>query len=125
MGYNRVMLFEFFGWWYGQGWIESWKRAQHWVDLVRLQFSIPVLLRTLFSPWRQIVSLPGRSLEERFRSALDNLVSRFIGFLVRLLVLFTALLLMVVVGLIGLVIAIIWPLIPLAFAYGVFRSITG
>jgi len=78
------MLFEFFTWWYGRGWINAWQWPLEWVNKVQMEFSIPVLLHTLFSPWRQIISLPGRSLEERFRAAVDNLISRCVGFFARL-----------------------------------------
>ena len=119
------MFFEFFAWWYGQGWIDAWMRARQWVTKVQMGFSIPVLLRTLLSPWRQIVSLPGRSIDERFRAVIDNLVSRCVGFIVRLMVLVSAVLMMVVVGLAGLAVAIAWPFIPLAFIYCAYRSVRG
>jgi hypothetical protein len=88
-------------------------------------FSTGVLLRTLFSPWKQIVTLPGRSIGEKFRAAVDNLISRTIGFFVRLLALLAASILMVVAGAIGIVTALVWPLFPIALPYLLYRSIRG
>jgi hypothetical protein len=119
------MFFEFFAWWYGRGWINAWLRAGRWVTKVQMEFSIPVLLRTLFSPWRQIVSLPGRTIDQRFRAALDNFISRCVGFFVRLIVLVCAVLIMTIVGLAGLIVAIAWPFVPVAFIYFVYRSLLG
>jgi len=117
------MFFEFFTWWYGKGWLEAWLRIRQWITKVQLEFSIPVLLHTLFSPWKQIISFPGRSLGDKFRAALDNLVSRCVGFMVRLMVLITAVLLTVVAGLLGLVIAIAWPFVPAAFIFCLYGAL--
>jgi len=75
-------------------------------------FSVDVLIKTLFSPWKRIISLPGRSLDEKFRAAIDNLVSRVIGFMVRILVLIAAVIIMIVTLAVGVALAILWPLIP-------------
>jgi hypothetical protein len=106
------MFFEFFAWWYGPGWLQAWRDSLVWADRVQRAFSVDVLLKTLFSPWKRIVSLPGRSLDEKFRAAVDNLVSRIIGFFVRVIVLMAAFVMMAVSLLAGIVLAILWPLIP-------------
>ena len=125
MRYNGVMLFEFFAWWYGRGWLEAWRTARRWVVRVQMEFSAPVLLRTLFSPWKQIVTLPGHSPGDKLRAMLDNLVSRCIGFIVRFLALISALVMMILAGLAGLVVAVAWPVVPLAAVYLLFRSLAG
>lgn len=119
------MFVEFVSWWYGRGWLEAWKTAGSWVKKVQLTFSIPLLVRTLFSPWKQIISMPGRSIEAKFRAVIDNLVSRTIGFFVRLFALLAAGVIMLFAAIIGFVVAILWPTIPIIFLYCAFRSITG
>ncbi|OGL24441.1 hypothetical protein A2884_00995 [Candidatus Saccharibacteria bacterium RIFCSPHIGHO2_01_FULL_48_12] len=106
------MLFELVVWWYGSGWVGAWKDCFSWVKKVQRFFSIDVLLGSLFAPWKRIVSIPGRSLDEKFRAAIDNLVSRVIGFCVRFLVLIVAVIMVTVAGVAGIVMAIIWPLVP-------------
>ena len=106
------MLFEFFVWWYGPGWLQAWKNSTLWVKNVSQAFSVDVLLKTLFAPWKRIVSLPGRSLDEKFRAMIDNLVSRVIGFAVRIIVLIAALVMIATTAVAGLALAVLWPLIP-------------
>lgn len=106
------MLLEFFFWWYGSGWKKAWRDCFLWVRNVQAAFSIDVLLKTLFSPWKRIVTLPGRSIDEKMRALVDNLVSRVIGFFVRSIVLVVALVMVVCTAVAGLAVAILWPLLP-------------
>ena len=106
------MLLELVVWWYGSGWVEAWKDCFSWVKKVQHFFSIDVLLGSLFAPWKRIVSIPGRSLDEKFRAAIDNLVSRVIGFCVRIIVLTTAVVMIVVAAVVGVTLATLWPLVP-------------
>lgn len=119
------MLFEFLRWWYGPGWADAWKRAGFLVVGTERAFSTKVLLKTLFSPWKQIVFLPGRSLDEKFRAAIDNLISRTVGFFARLTALTAALVLGILSAILGFASAIAWPFLPPAFIYLIFRGITG
>lgn len=118
------MLFELFFWWYGKGWIEAWLTARDWVSRVQLEFSIPELLKNLFSPWKQIVSFGGSSVGEKFRAAVDNLISRVIGFFVRIIVLLCAAILLILTAVIGLARAIVWPLLPPAVIYLVIKGLS-
>jgi len=119
------MFFELFKWWYGSGWLEAWRGVPGSTKRIGQEFSIPLLLKNLFAPWKQIISIPGRSIDEKFRAAIDNLVSRTIGFFVRFLTLITA---TVVIGLsaaISLVIALVWPLVPVGVIYFLIRAVVG
>ncbi len=107
-----MLLLEFFIWWYGPGWKQAWRNSYKWVNSVLLAFSLDVLLKTLFSPWKRIVSTPGRGLDEKMRAMVDNLVSRVIGFIVRTIVLISAVVILVVTAVVGLTMAVIWPLLP-------------
>lgn len=107
-----MLALSFFQWWYGPGWsrfISSWS---HDVRRIWLGFSGPLLLRTLFSPWRRIITAGGGSFDQRMRAAVDNTVSRFVGLLARTTVVFAA------VTLIGLrtaaaaVQTVAWPVLP-------------
>ncbi len=109
-----MLLTSFFSWWYGAGWRSVAASFSPRIQGVLAGFSVPQLLRTMFAPWRRIITYPGRSLEERFRAWGDNLFSRAIGFVVRVFVLMAA---FVTVGLVALLTAlqlIIWPLLPFA-----------
>lgn len=120
-----MLLVEFFKWWYGSGWLEAWHDVSRSVKKAGLEFSIPVLLGNLFAPWKQIISVPGRSIDEKFRAVLDNLVSRIIGFFVRFLTLITAVVVISLSAVLSLVMALAWPLLPLSAVYFLIRAITG
>lgn len=77
-------------------------------------FSVSQLARTLFEPWRRIVTYPGASLAEKFKAWGDNAVSRAVGFTVRAGVLVAAFLTLVTIAVITIVEIIVWPLLPLA-----------
>lgn len=119
------MFVAFIRWWYGPGWSRALRAVVTWTASVERSFSIGILFTTLFSPWKQIISLPGKSLDAKFRALVDNFVSRVIGFFVRFIVLLTALFLTAVAGVFGLISAIIWPLLPVGVIYFLIRGIIG
>src|SRR5579871_2347693 len=100
------MLLDLLMWWYGEGWLAAWRAVPRNIKKVMLTFTLPVLVRTLFSPWKRIISPGGRSLEEKFQAMMDNLFSRVIGFFVRLGVLMMAAVMIIVAGVLGLAIAV-------------------
>ena len=121
--YNEVMIFlDLIFWWYGPGWLRTVRRISERTQKVGKAFSIPTLLGTLFSPWRRIVSAGGKGLDGKLQALLDNLVSRAIGFVVRVMVLFTAVFMLAGSLLLGVAIVIIWPLIPVLFVYSLIKG---
>ena len=119
------MFFELLKWWYGSGWLGAWNNVGSSVKKVQLTFAIPVLVRNLFAPWKQIITVPGRSLDEKFRASIDNLVSRAVGFFIRLATLIAASAVITLSAVFGLAVAIVWPLLPLLLIYSLIRVITG
>lgn len=109
-----MLILSFFSWWYGRGWQQVALGFGPRLRGVVNAFSARQLLRTLFEPWRRIITYPGASLEERFRAWGDNMVSRVIGFVVRFFVLLGALITLVVVALLTIVELVVWPLLPVA-----------
>src|SRR5581483_126816 len=107
------MFFDLLVWWYLKGWLQVWQKIPSSIDRVQKEFTLPELLATLFSPWKQVVSTGGKSVDEKLRALVDNLVSRTVGFVARLVVLIVALVLIIVTAVLSLVAAIVWPAIPL------------
>jgi hypothetical protein len=118
-----MLFLEFFKWWYGVGWQKAVKGGVGLVKKVELSFSISVLLRTLFSPWKRIISPPGRALEDKLRAVLDNIVSRTVGFFVRAFSLMAAAVLITCASIVGLFIALSWPLIPVLFVISAIKAV--
>lgn len=101
----------FFKWWYGPGWAIVWHNSLARLRHVGQSFSIKLLIRTLFAPWRRI-SMSGRSLDGKIQAAVSNGVGRLVGFTVRVIVLLTAGMVFVVFAIFGLFSIVLWPLIP-------------
>ena len=72
------------GWWYGPGWRGCMGRVVDRLAATADFFSISLLLRTLFSPFRQISAGSVRGpLGVQLRAFFDRLISRLIGAMVR------------------------------------------
>jgi hypothetical protein len=106
-----MLVTAFFFWWYGAGWRGVAKSIGPRLHDVGATFSVSQLSRTLFAPWRRIITYPGDSLGAKFRAWGDNVFSRAVGFVVRLIVLFAALLTMIFVLVFSVVEVIVWPLL--------------
>jgi hypothetical protein len=103
----------FFSWWYGQGWKAVFDSYGRRLRTVSETFSVRQLSRTLFAPWRRIITYPGASFADKVRAWGDNVFSRAIGFVVRCLVLFASLLAVLGAIIFTTIELVAWPLLPL------------
>lgn len=120
------MLFaEFFTWWYSRGFIELFLRIRRSIVGIWSKLSVTILLKTLFEPWRRIVSESGGSIRDKSRALIDNAVSRMVGFVIRISVIIAAIIITAVIAVGGLVVLVIWPvapvLVPLTLFLGLAR----
>lgn len=116
-----MILVDVVGWWYGRGWAWSFRHLLIERSLAIVEyFSVASLLKTLFAPYRQSFAGSAKgSLGIRFRAFIDRSISRVIGLLVRLVLLFIAVVALLVNGLIAFAIVVFWPLVPIAPVLGV------
>ncbi|MCA9349830.1 hypothetical protein KC853_02140, partial [Candidatus Saccharibacteria bacterium] len=73
----------FISWWYGPGWEQLIK---YWLDKLqyyRQVFSLALILRSLFAPWKQMRGRARRGIQGFFYQALDSFISRLVGFFLR------------------------------------------
>lgn len=99
------------GWWYSRGWLWILDVTRQRLHTIGRVFAVSVLLRTWFSPWKQIYR---QATFANFLSiAVDNAVSRTIGSIVRGTILLWAFLLSCGVLILGIGSFILWPFIPL------------
>lgn len=120
------MVIALFQWWYGAG----WRRRAFFVRdrLIRVMdaFSIDLLLKTLFSPFRQISADSSEGpIGVRLRAWADRMVSRVVGAVVRLLTITAGLIILFGCVVWGVATLLVWPLIPLLPVFGVVLSIYG
>ncbi len=72
-----------FLWYYKAVILNAITICQSLLTIIANEFSLPILFKTLFAPWRKDTAPFSGSLDQIFKIALDNLISRFIGFFVR------------------------------------------
>lgn len=127
MRYNKVMfVIGLMSWWYGRGWRNAAMRVGQRLVNLEDYFSIDLLLKTFFSPFRQISA--GRvqgPLGVQMRAFFDRLVSRVIGAMIRLFTILIGLIAIVIYAVIGVVVLVVWALIPLLPIAGIWLFATG
>ncbi|PJE64646.1 MAG: hypothetical protein COU90_02280 [Candidatus Ryanbacteria bacterium CG10_big_fil_rev_8_21_14_0_10_43_42] len=105
-----LVVFEYLAWQYGEGvqeFLRVWRNV-HWV-VYRL-FSISILLRTFFSPFRRTSESYGKGFDPKryAETFVINIVTRLVGVAVRSILLFIAFFLQAAMLLFG------------AFLFGIF-----
>ena len=119
--YNKLMfLVGIFQWWYGEGWRRHARLSGLGILRMADFFSIGLLARTLFSPYRQISAGRVRGpLPVQLRAFADRLFSRVIGGVFRTILIF--------VGMIAIagraawtgISLVVWTILPLTPLIGV------
>lgn len=77
-------MLTYFSWWYFDEPLYLWRAIIIVTKKVYYDFSIVMLLSTLFDPWKKdVVYVENASLDVRFKVMMDNLFARAIGFVMR------------------------------------------
>jgi len=121
-----MLIVSFASWWYGAGWRFVASRAKYKISRMGEFFSISLLLKTLFSPYRQIsAGAVNGPLNLRMRAFFDRQFSRFIGFFVRMIMIIAGTVAIIVLGMATIVWLVVWPLLPLSPLIFVVFAATG
>lgn len=120
------MVIALFQWWYGAGWRRRALLVRDRLIRVMDAFSIDILLKTLFAPFRQISADSSEGpLGVRLRAWADKMISRLIGAIVRLLTITAGLIILFGCVIWGVAILAVWPLLPLLPVMGAILSFSG
>lgn len=78
-------------------------------------FSIRLLVRNMFAPFRQISAggTASKALGDQLSAFFDRLLSRFVGAMVRFFLLIIGTVIIIVQAVVGAIVAVLWPLAPL------------
>jgi hypothetical protein len=108
-----MVILSMFSWWYVDGFRDQLRRVKMMLARVNDQFSIPLLLKTLFQPFRQISNekVDG-ALEDKMQAWLDRMVSRLIGGFIRTVVMIIGLICLVAVAILSAIRLVLWVLMP-------------
>lgn len=105
----------FWKWYYTQGAKDILSAWRNFILFALEYFSIPLLLKTLFSPWkRDITKKPrGLDLKRLFQYLAYNTISRGIGFFMRFLTICAGILFLFMVFVLGAIFFVLWIFLPL------------
>lgn len=102
-----------FSWWYTTGWAQLGRRALLRLAGVLDFFSVGLLFKSLFAPFRQIsVGRVQGSLDTQIRAWADRQVSRAIGAAVRLVVIMVGLIAVMLTFVVSFFLLALWPFVP-------------
>lgn len=126
--YNKHMqVLALVSWWYGLGWLDQASLVRQRFARATDRYSLSLLLRTLFSPFKQLDAYGGGSgpLDARLRAWLDRLISRLIGAMIRSFMIIVGVIVLVFELIVAVVRLAIWPVIPVLPILGLVLALTG
>lgn len=114
-------------WWYGSGWLDQIGLIRGRFARVADRYSLSLLIRTLFSPFKQLDAYGGGggALDARLRSWLDRQISRMIGAMIRIFMIVVGVIVICAEALVATLRLLVWPLIPLSPLIGLVLALTG
>ena len=113
-------------WWYSDGWRRRASIVNAQLDGMIDYFSVDLLAKTLFSPFRQISA--GRvngPLGVQLRAFADRLISRMIGAMIRTVLLIAGMVAIALTALVGMIILVLWAFVPVLPIVGLIVIIIG
>lgn len=113
-------------WWYTTAWFKLIHDVQHMAARVLDTFSVGLLLRTLFAPFRQIDAGGVRGpIGIQLRAWFDRTFSRFIGFGIRTTMIIVGGFAAVIMLCLGAVWALVWLCLPVLPVIGLVLTLSG
>jgi len=121
-----MFLVGILSWWYGSGFVRRIRIAKDRLKNIADFFSIRLLLKTLFAPYRQIsADATGESLGDKMRAFFDRLLSRVIGSIVRTFMIILGLISITIQIVFDVAILVFWLIIPFMPAIGLIMMVIG
>jgi hypothetical protein len=123
--YNLFMvMFSMLTWWYFGGLSDQFGRIKKMLAKVSDQFSIPLLIKTLFYPFRMIDAdkVYGPSLGDKIKAWLDKVISCMIGGAIRTVVVIVGVIVLIITVALGALRMAFWvalPILPILVLVGV------
>ena len=110
-----AIILVFWRWYYGEAIGNVLNAWRNFIIFALNYFSIPLLLKTLFAPWKRDITRKPRGLDiKKFLDYLAfNLISRGLGFLVRLVTILVGIVFLILVAVAGAIFFVLWLVMPL------------
>ncbi len=114
------MILKYFKWHYIDGTRGIFRAWKNFLRFNLDYFSIPLLFKTLFSPWRRYQWSYGRGFDfgRYFQAFLSNLISRIIGAIIRTFLILIGIMVEIFILLAGIIVLLGWLALPLLLIRG-------
>ncbi len=120
-----MVIISLLSWWYSEGWLEQISLTKRSFIKLADKFSIGMLLRTFFAPFRQISVGEQAGKTASLASVIaDKLISRLVGSVMRLVMVFVGTLALIIYAIISVLRLAGWPLLPLAPVLGLILMVS-
>ena len=120
-----MVIISLLSWWYSEGWLEQISLTKRSFIKLADKFSIGMLLRTLFAPFRQISVGEQAGKTASLASVIaDKLISRLVGSVMRLVMVLVGTLALIIYAIISVLRLAGWPLLPLAPVLGLILMVS-
>lgn len=121
-----MVIVGFLSWWYGIGWWQRVRAVGQRLASTFDYFSIDLLIKTLFSPFRQISAGKVRGpIGVQMRAFFDRLISRIIGSIVRSFMIIIGSCWLFITAVFGVLTVVIWAIVPFLPVLGFLLTISG
>ncbi len=122
-----MLIVGFLQWWYLRGWTDFIHKMLSLLSSLADSFSISLLLKTLFAPYKQISAYGSgnESIQARISDFFDKLLSRVIGMILRLIIMAIGIVVILLGVLFGGIAILIWPLLPVLPFVGIILTVVG
>ena len=121
-----MFLVDITSWWYGNGFIRRISIAKANFRKTLDFFSIQILLKTLFKPYKQIsADESSNSINMFFQVFFDKLISRIVGLFARTFMIVMGIIVIIFQSILSCLTIIIWLIIPILPVAGIILAIIG
>ena len=123
---QKSFVLSYLTWHYGQAFTEIWNTTTNFIWALYHFFSVSLLFKTLFSPWRKMDVSYGKgiSMDNFFGPLIVNTVMRLVGMLIRSIVIVMGLSSILIIFLLGCAAIILWPFLPLIIIFLLYKALT-
>lgn len=121
-----MIVIDMLVWWYTTAWFTELQKVQQRTMGILESFSVGLLARTLFAPFRQIDAGSVRGpINIRMRAWFDRTFSRFFGAIVRSVMIFCGCFMAIVIFCGGIIWAALWLIMPVLPIVGFMAMVVG
>lgn len=121
-----MFLVGLLSWWYGDGFFARVQSIKVRLEKILDFFSIFILFKTLFAPYKQISAGGDFGGNETWlQIIIDKLISRIIGFFARIFLIITGMVVIIFQVLFSAIIIIFWLILPLIPVAGLIMYVIG